>query len=236
MALGDGSAWDETVPVNGTLAVLIDDYDRDLRVGVRSRMAFEHEWPDSQAATAQGGKHKFITLQNQAAKPTVSGTQLAAIYTKTVGAGLQEMFFENEAGTEVQVTNRSSLVTLSTELALVTGVSNESITATTGAQLMIATFVCSARPLMINAYAPLRGGLNGYAFLSINIDGASVTGYVATPRTMDAGIAVFAQIFWATQLATGSHSVELFWKAGHPSYGIAQSGGEEPRILQVVQI
>ena len=108
--LGDGSAWDETNPVDATIASTLDDYDRDIRIGVRGRMALEHEWPSSQAATSQAGVHKFITLQNQASKPTVSGTQLAAIYTKTVGAGLQEAFFENEAGTEVQITDRAGLL------------------------------------------------------------------------------------------------------------------------------
>jgi len=107
MALGDGSAWDETTPVDSTLVSQVDDYCRDDRIGVRSRMAFEHEWPSSQSSTVEAGKHKFITLQNQAAKPTIAGTQLAALYTKTVGSGLQEMFFENEAGTEVQLTNRT---------------------------------------------------------------------------------------------------------------------------------
>lgn len=109
MAVGDGSAWDETTPVDATLVSQVDDYERDLRIGVRSRMAFEHEWPSSQSATAEAGKHKFITLQNQAAKPTVSGTQIAAVYTKTNGSGLQELFWENEAGTELQLTNRASL-------------------------------------------------------------------------------------------------------------------------------
>lgn len=113
MTIGDGSAWDESNPTNATIATSIDEYDRDLRVGVRSRMAFEHEWPASQASTAAGGKHKFITLQNQAAKPTVSGTQLGAVYTKTSGSGLQELFWENEAGTEVQLTYRSSVGTTS---------------------------------------------------------------------------------------------------------------------------
>lgn len=108
MPLGSGDSWDETNPTNSTLATSIDDYDRDLRIGVRSRMALEHEWPTSQSATNQAGQHKFVTLQNQAAKPTVSGTQLAAVYSKTVGAGLQELFYENEAGTEVQLTNRTS--------------------------------------------------------------------------------------------------------------------------------
>ena len=109
MALGDGNTWDETTPTDATIAVNMDDYNRDIRRGVRSRMAFEHEWPNSQAAPAEAGKHKFITLQNQAAKPTISGTQLAAVYTKTVGTGLQEAFFENEAGTEVQLTDRSNV-------------------------------------------------------------------------------------------------------------------------------
>lgn len=109
MAVGDGSAWDETLPDNNVLASQEDDYQRDLRVGVRSRMALEHEWPVSQSATNQAGVHKFITLQNQAAKPTISGTQLAAVYSKTVGAGLQEMFFENELGNEVQITSRTGL-------------------------------------------------------------------------------------------------------------------------------
>jgi len=109
MAVGDGSAWDETNPTNSTLATSIDDYDRDLRVGIRSRMSHEHEWPSSQSATNQAGQHKFITLQQQSTKPTVSGTQLGAVYMKTVGSGLQELFWENEAGTEVQLTYRSAV-------------------------------------------------------------------------------------------------------------------------------
>lgn len=106
MPVGDGSAWDETNPTNSTLAISIDDYDRDMRIGVRSRMALEHEWPSSQSATNQAGQHKFVTLQQQASKPTLSGTQLGAVYMKTVGSGLQELFWENEAGTEVQLTSR----------------------------------------------------------------------------------------------------------------------------------
>lgn len=96
MALGDGDTWDETTPTNNTTAVQIDDYNRDLRVGVRSRMAHEHEWPDSQSATAQGGQHKYITLQNQATKPTLSGTQVGAIYQKT-----SALYYEDSGGTEV---------------------------------------------------------------------------------------------------------------------------------------
>jgi hypothetical protein len=110
MPLGDGSAWDETNPTNATYATQIDDYDKDLRVGTRSRMAIEHEWPASQSATNQAGQHKFVTLQNQSTHPTISGTQIAAIYSKTVvvgtTGGLQELFFVNEVGDEIQVSNR----------------------------------------------------------------------------------------------------------------------------------
>lgn len=109
MALGDGTGWDETTPTDLTVAINIDDYNRDLRLGTRSRLAIEHEWPTSQSATSEAGKHKFITLQEQAAKPTIAGTQLGAVYIKTVGAGLQEIFYENEAGSEIQITDRTAL-------------------------------------------------------------------------------------------------------------------------------
>ena len=105
MALGDGDTWDETNPTNSTLATLIDDYDRDLRKGVRSRMNREHEWPASQAATSEGGQHRFITLQNQSTKPTLAGTQTSAVYTKTIGTTGNALFFQNSAGVETQIIN-----------------------------------------------------------------------------------------------------------------------------------
>ena len=109
MALGDGTTWDETTPTNATVATQIDDYNVDLRKAVRSRMALEHEWPASQSATSEAGKHTFITLQEQAAKPTIAGTQLGAVYIKTSASGEQELFFEDEAGTEVQITSGAVL-------------------------------------------------------------------------------------------------------------------------------
>lgn len=110
MAIGDGSSWDETNPQQSTLANTLDSYDRDIRIGVRGRMALEHEWPSSQSVTSAAGYHKFITLQNQATKPTLSGTQIAALYTKTVGAGLQELFYQNELGNEVQMISRTGIL------------------------------------------------------------------------------------------------------------------------------
>lgn len=80
----NGTGWDETIPTNNDLANEIDDYMRDIKIAVRSRMAIEHHWPSSQAATASAGFHTFLTLSGQTAAPslvygTVS-TQLSAIW------------------------------------------------------------------------------------------------------------------------------------------------------------
>jgi hypothetical protein len=98
MALGDGTGWDETLPTDATSAVQIDDHNRDLRKGIRLRMANEHEWPGSQSATSEAGQHKFITFQSQAAKPTLAGTQVNAIYAST-----DNLYFEKSDGTVVQI-------------------------------------------------------------------------------------------------------------------------------------
>lgn len=109
MALGDGITWDESVPIDATEAIYIDDHMRHLYTAVRSRMALEHEFPSSQAATAEGGKHKFITMQTQGVKPTLSGTQLGAVYCKSAGAAEQVLFFEDSAGNENAISPRLSI-------------------------------------------------------------------------------------------------------------------------------
>lgn len=110
MALGDGDTWDETNPTNATVGVNIDDYDRDLRKGVRSRMAHEHEWPASQSATSEAGRHKFVTMQLQSTQPTLSGTQIAALYIKTVGTRYEVFFARASTGAEeIQITTTGGL-------------------------------------------------------------------------------------------------------------------------------
>ncbi|KKM95749.1 hypothetical protein LCGC14_1185060 [marine sediment metagenome] len=82
MALGDGTAWDETNPTNSTQAVTIDDHILDLRKGLRLRMANEHVWPTT-GATASFGHHTFITLQPQGAAPTLATSRVASIFVDT---------------------------------------------------------------------------------------------------------------------------------------------------------
>lgn len=106
MALGDGDTWDQTVPTNATVATQIDDYNRDLRKGIRGRMAHEHEFPESQSATSEGGKHKFMTLQMQSVHPTLAGTQVGAVYQKTDGTGGDSFYFVNAATQEINLSRK----------------------------------------------------------------------------------------------------------------------------------
>ena len=106
MALGDGITWDETTPVDATTASQIDDYNRELRKGVRSRMALEHEWPASQSATSEAGQHKFLTLQLQSSAPAISGTQVAALYHGTVATTGDVLFFINTATQNIALSKK----------------------------------------------------------------------------------------------------------------------------------
>ena len=65
----DGSTWDETQPTQSTIANTIDSVTRDVKIGTRSRLANEHNWPSSQSSTASGGQHLFISLQQQTGTP-----------------------------------------------------------------------------------------------------------------------------------------------------------------------
>ena len=106
MAVGDGVTWNEALPDNNVSAHQIDDYDRDLRVGVRSRMAREHIWTSSQTATNEGGHHQFITFQQSTAAPSLSTafTQVGALFVGSSGDGYP-LTFENSAGTSITLVN-----------------------------------------------------------------------------------------------------------------------------------
>ena len=97
----DGTIWDETTPTDASYAYQIDDYNRDVRKGIRSRMALEHEFPASQSTTGEGGRHKYITLQNQTAAPTLYATQYGAVYVQTTG---NQLCYVNSTGSTILVT------------------------------------------------------------------------------------------------------------------------------------
>ena len=108
MALGDGDTWDESTPTDTTVAINIDDYNRDLRKGTRSRFALEHEFPSSQSATAEAGRHKLMSLQRQTAAPTsiLSGTQLGIVYMSTIGTTGDALVFMNAATQNINISRK----------------------------------------------------------------------------------------------------------------------------------
>ena len=105
MAIGDGTTWDEATPTNATNATQIDEYNRDVRKGIRSRMALEHEFPASQSATSEAGVHKYLTLQMQGAAPSIGGTQVGALYITSSGAGSYLMHI-NTATQEINLSKK----------------------------------------------------------------------------------------------------------------------------------
>lgn len=124
MAIGDGTAWDEASPTNATIATSIDEYNRDVRIGVRSRLAIEHEFPASQSATSEAGSHKYISLQMQSTEPgLVTGTQTGQIYQKTVGTTGDALFFMNLGTQEINLSKKLYFWYLDESVATGTNVS-----------------------------------------------------------------------------------------------------------------
>ena len=100
MAAGD--TWDESNPTNNTLANEIDDNMRDMKSGVRGRMAHEHSWPSSQTGTVEAGFHTFVTFTPQTGAPSLvysTNTQGGALYINTDF----NLVFENSAGSSIVV-------------------------------------------------------------------------------------------------------------------------------------
>ena len=159
MALGDGDTWDETTPTDATVAVNIDDYNRDLRKGVRGRMALEHEWPDSQSATSEAGRHKYISFQTQAALPdaAIAGTQIAGLYVKTQG-----LFFVNTASDEVQIVSGTA-VGDGKILANATDASADYVDSKIGTSLTVSgtnlQVIAITSTTAVNGYFQMGGGL-----------------------------------------------------------------------------
>lgn len=93
--------WNETfenLPTNDNYGYELDDYIRKLQVAVRERMAIDHIWK----VGATDGYHKQVTL-GAISKPTHI-TGYGIVYTKDVGSGVIELFYEDAAGNELQLT------------------------------------------------------------------------------------------------------------------------------------
>lgn len=79
---------------------------RALKGDIRERLAKDHYF-DIAGTDADHGEHKFATLREQSSKPTVT-TNKGAIYAKDV-SGVTELYYENDAGTEAQITSGGAI-------------------------------------------------------------------------------------------------------------------------------
>lgn len=106
--MAQGDTWNEASPTNNDLANTIDDNMRDIKTGVRGRMAHEHIWPASQTGTNQAGFHNYLTLATQTAAPSLvygTSTQMASVYASS-GIGVT---IANSAGAKVTLIGTANL-------------------------------------------------------------------------------------------------------------------------------
>lgn len=165
----DGATWNEAIPDNDTVANTVDDHLQDVKKGVRVRMAVEHIWPASQTASGQAGMHSFITLQKQAAKPTLvaASSQVAAFYVTSSGTGYNFML-ENSAGTEIPLLAEDSKIPSAllgnytpTATSALTGSVIQVVSASTAGAVACATTIPSDDSIpQVNAEGTLISGLN----------------------------------------------------------------------------
>lgn len=194
----DGQGWDETNPTDATFANQIDDYMRDERIAVRSRMAREHIWPSSQVTTGEAGPHTYITFQPQTGTPTLpivgTQTQCAGIYFQTNNgyvvdsAGVGRMFFASGAGIAVSNTatlGAISVITGSGGLAVLSPGSSGQVlvSAGTGAPLGYATLFATLLDYGSSASASTNRTVSNLliAFGSVSISGNSTQAITNLP-------------------------------------------------------
>jgi hypothetical protein len=99
--------WDSTFeakPDNNTEGTKIDDYFRRLYIAIRERMAVDHIW----GIGSTDGGHNKLSLAAQTAKPEAAAGY-GYPYTKDVGDGAIELFYEDAAGNEIQITDAGAI-------------------------------------------------------------------------------------------------------------------------------
>lgn len=139
--MAEGDSWDESTPTDANLAVSIDNYNRELRKGVRGRMAHEHVWADSQSATSEAGQHKFLTLRMQDSAVAIAGSQVGAVYLTSSGSGSYIMAI-NTATQEVNLSKRLYYWFMGGDIATGSNASAELVLISDG-RVSLANAICS---------------------------------------------------------------------------------------------
>jgi len=103
--------FDTTYPDGSVLpGSILDDSDRLIKQAIQERENVDHYWPltGTQVSDAKAGEHRKVQFYGVLTVKPVLAAGECALYLKTVAAK-SELFFENEGGTEVQLTSVGSL-------------------------------------------------------------------------------------------------------------------------------
>lgn len=186
----DGSAWSESTPDNSNLINEGDDNIRDVKQGVRARLAHEHVFSSSQAATNEGGYHKYVTFQAQTAAPTLvygTATQVGGVYVTTN----KHLTFVDSAGTSFMLAaSGAGLVPFGT-----TGGAGSIPIVTSGGGLVAVT--ATATGLVLAAQ-----------------------GATASPAWKPLGVRAFCRFDGTTQALYGAYNVSTVTYTGSGSYAV----------------
>lgn len=108
--MANSDTWNtafEAIPADGDDINEGADRIRDTKLGIRERMEKDHYMAVA-GTDADHGEHKQVTLRKLAAAPG-NVADKAFLYIKDVGDGVMELFFEDEAGNEIQITSGTAL-------------------------------------------------------------------------------------------------------------------------------
>jgi hypothetical protein len=111
LTMGFTYSFDTSYPDGATQPVsILDDSDRLTKQAIQERENVDHYWPltGTQVSAAAAGEHRKVQFYGVLAVKPVLAAGEVALYTKTV-SGKSELFFENEDGTETQLTDAGLL-------------------------------------------------------------------------------------------------------------------------------
>lgn len=220
--------WDEATPPGTADANTLDTIIQGLKTSMRER--FQRGggyWPSAHDEDA--GEHAYATLREQAAKPTAEANK-GYVYTKDV-SGVTELFFEDSAGNEIQLTTGGALketVNAKTGDFLPSGVT----TARAGWTNVSATY--TDRFMRVNATPLTTGGTDTHAHGAGSYAGPAHTHTVSTSTEADAGSGGSPVYPGGTGGDVHTHSATTSSSGSGSVTGTSASSNNIPAFFQVV--
>lgn len=211
----DGTTWDGAAPTNNDLANEIDDNMRDMKLGVQLRANLEHIWPATQTGTSEAGMHRFITMSQQTAAPSLvvgTQTQNGAIY---ISSSSLAFVAEDSAGNKYPFVASGKGLYAVGAMYSTTGTAGELVIGTSGGLLKILAPGSSGQILTATTTADVLWASNSAMF-------ANFENYGATAGPGTTVVNTNAKVYFGrVQLSGASFTVTGLDFANATSYGIS---------------